>query len=241
METINKMFKSMIFFLIIVFSLTVNAKYPEHCVFLISGKCFDCYTPYTIEMGHEKNCITHCPNRFYNKGKYYSVCRLEKMGDFNFPKLFFDSDKVPMENCEKDGYFYNIYDNECYSCNAVNPVVITPDCENDNKCLYKCPNRTIQYISQTEVVSVLKCPEDRPLLDKYLICWSCDEPTPIDMSFNQDKIWGSKYSKEIVCKGKRYIDTSTNPFSYPCPQNKNGLSKEACSQCGGEWYNSRCF
>ncbi|MBQ8869824.1 MAG: hypothetical protein IJ019_00425 [Alphaproteobacteria bacterium] len=237
MIDIKNMFKTVILVFICMGYFETQAKYPENCVFLISGECFDCNSAYTLQMGHEQNCVTHCPNRFYRKGKYYKTCQLTDDNTLNFPKLFFDSENTSRENCKKDGYFYGIHNDDCYSCDTTAPVFISPSCAQDKNCIQQCPNRTILYVSQTEVVSVTKCPTERPLMDKFLLCWSCDETTPIDMSFNQDKIWDTAQNP---CLGLRYIDKISNPFSMLCPEDKKNLSEEACHQCLGIWKDNQC-
>lgn len=218
-----------------------HAEVPKDCVFLISGTCFNCDTPYTLELGTKENCLHHCPNRFYFEGEYHNTCDFKEDTKFNFPPVFFDRTQVPLEKCaEKEGYFYGIHDENCYSCDTTTPVWMDPKCEQKDECLYRCPNRILQYTSPTTTISVLKCPPDRPLMDRFFACWRCDEPTPLDMSFNQEKILGAKYNRQgVVCQGQRYFKKD-EILSYPCPQDKKTLSEEACRQCNGKWLDNVC-
>ncbi len=230
---------------IICLSMGCNAacaQTPKDCVFLISGTCFNCDTPYTLELGTKENCVQHCPNRFYFEGEYFNSCELNDTSDGNFYSFHTNHEQVSLENCErKEGYFYGIHNDSCYPCNTITPVWMDPKCEQKDECLYRCPNRVLQYTSPTTAISVLKCPPERPLMDRFFACWSCDEPTPIDLSFNQEKILGAKYNRQgIVCHGQRYFGKD-DVLSYPCPQDKQKLSEKACLQCKGIWKNERCY
>ncbi|MBQ8482520.1 MAG: hypothetical protein IJ532_08320 [Alphaproteobacteria bacterium] len=222
--------------------LTAYAEYPEDCVFLISGVCFDCNTPYTLEIGTKENCVKHCPQREYVERRYFNTCEIKNIKYPDFYPFNTLSSQVPLENCEKkEGYFYNISEDECYPCDTIKPVWVKTNCEESDECLHRCPNRMIQYTGVTTADSVLKCPSERPLMDRFLACWSCDEPTPIEMSFNQEKILGAKYNRQsTVCYGQRYFDERTGTLSYPCPQDKSNLFQKACEQCGGKWLNNKC-
>ena len=154
-------------------------------------------------------------------------------------KSIFIKNKCTIE--VKDGYFYDIYVEHCYPCNTTTPVWVKSNCEEDDKCLHRCPNREIIYTSPTAANSVLKCPSERPLMDRYFACWSCDEPTAVDMSFNQQRIQGAHYNHpSVVCQGQRYFNDE-GILSYPCPKDKSNLSEDACSQCGGMWREGKCF
>lgn len=221
--------------------ISAHAEYPKSCMFYISGNCFGCDTSYSLELGTQENCTEHCPNRFYFAGKYHKTCNISNDVKFEFPPIYTQGNDVSLENCAKDGYFYDINNEECYSCSVKRPVWVSAQCEQRDECLNRCPNRIIQYTDVTTAYSVLKCPTERPLMDKYFACWSCDEPTPIDMSFNQEKILGAKYSKQgVVCHGQRYFKDD-EILSYPCPKDKRGLSEKACKQCNGKLEGNMCI
>ena len=218
-----------------------HAEYPQNCIFLISGVCFDCDTPYILELGTKENCVKHCPQRKYIEGKYFNTCEIKNNKDGHLYPFHSAKYQVPPENCQTEGYFYDIYNEECYRCDTIMPVWVKPDCEKNDECLHRCDNREIQYTDATTAISVLKCPPERPLMDRFFACWGCDEPTPIDVKFNQERILGAKYNRQsVVCQGQRYFkDEGT--LSYPCPQNKEKLSEKACTQCRGTWQNGGCY
>lgn len=230
----------LVFIVSIVFGTNAYGQYPKDCVFYTHGECFDCNTPYTLEMSVKENCLTHCPNRVYDARR--KLCLLKAKDEYDVPDTWYQkSNRVPLENCQKEGFFYDIHQEECYPCDTKEDVWVRNDCEQHDECLHKCPNRNIQYVHTTAANSVLKCPKDRPLMDVNFFCWRCDEKTPVDMSFNQERITGVPYNKQGVwCLHQRYLTDETNPLSYPCPEDKTALSKEACMQCAGLWENNLC-
>ena len=230
----------LVFIASVMFVINAYGQYPKDCVFYSHGECFDCNTPYTLEMSVKENCLTHCPNRVYDARR--KLCLLKAKDEYDVPDTWYQkSNRVPLENCQKEGFFYDIHQEMCYPCDTKKNVWVTFDCERRDECLHRCPNRVIQYTFTTEANSVLKCPEDRPLMDVNFFCWRCDEKTPVDMSFNQHRITDASYNRqEVLCQHERYIEEKKSPLSYPCPEDKRALSKEACEQCAGLWENETC-
>ena len=201
----------------------------DDCVFLVNGECFDCYTTETLGVGTPENCLKHCPNRVVSLDQEYISCNLRIKN--NHSKNKYQNAEVPKENCLKENYFENGW-GECYPCDTTAAVQITYNCEQDEKCRNRCPNRTIRYNGVTSSFSVIKCPENRPLMDWCFMCWSCDEETPIRMSFGQ-------HLNGQFCQGKRYLG-GPGYISYKCPQNKQKLKENECRQCNGKWKNGKC-
>ena len=228
------------FIVSVMFCINAYGQYPKDCVFYSKGECFDCNTPYTLEMSVKENCLTHCPNRVYDAKR--KLCLLKAKDEYNVPKSWsIMASIVSLENCQKEGFFISIYKDDCYSCDTKEDVWVDPDCEKRDECLHRCPNRVIQYTDVTTARSVLRCPKDRPLMDVNFFCWRCDEKTPVDMSFNQEKIIGASYNRQgVLCQQERYIEERKSPLSYPCPEDKTSLSEEACGQCAGIWKNGVC-
>ena len=207
----------------------VEARAADDCVFLVNGECFDCYTTETLGVGTPENCLKHCPNRVVSLDQEYISCNLRIKN--NHSKNKYQNAEVPKENCLKENYFENGW-GECYPCDTTAAVQITYNCEQDEKCRNRCPNRTIRYNGVTSSFSVIKCPENRPLMDWCFMCWSCDEETPINMSFGQ-------HLNEQFCQGKRYLG-GPGYISYKCPQDKQKLKENECRQCNGKWKNGKC-
>ena len=205
----------------------VEARAADDCVFLVNGKCFDCYTTETLEVGTPENCLKYCPNRVVSFNYERVHCDLRIKDAYSKYK----DTEVPKENCLKENYFENGR-GKCYSCDTRMPVWISYECEQDKECRNRCPNRTIRYNGVTSSFSVIKCPENRPLMDWCFMCWSCDEETPIRMSFGQ-------HLNEQFCQGKRYLG-GLGYISYKCPQDKQKLKEDECRQCNGKWENGKC-
>lgn len=207
-----------------------------------SGNCFACDSmalPHTFE-----DCGV-CPG-YYKDSEGF--CRVKEGMPDHTPRYdYFKNNAIKetyftQESCPQKGYFYA--DRECYSCETWQTPSISCEYLDENSkayaseedCLTRCPNRVFisDYHSQFEEYSVRKCPPDRPLMDARLMCWRCDEETPIVYDWAGSKDWNDTAN---VCPGKRYLDT----WSFLCPQNKHYLSKEACLQCKGVWKDEKCF
>ena len=247
-------------------SAAVAAKYPKDCVYLISGVCFDCETPYTLKMSNKDSCLKNCPHRIYNEKT--ETCEFR---DILAAKVYDDFyDEKPEEDkraCKGDGYFLNVYKNKCFSCEIKEPIWVDPNCSISEKCKNSCPNRIIKYafrnITRMEAASVLKCPADRPLMDKYYACWSCDEPATLNLGYEIPRFKIESHINETLekyaqlCGDKREFileyklrskpvsdkmksDNISEPpevISYYCPEESidaEGIVK--CRRCG---YNGR--
>ena len=206
-----------------------EARAADDCVFWVRGLCFDCYTTETLGVGTPENCLKHCPNRVVSLDQEYISCNLRIKN--NHSKNKYQNAEVPKDNYLKENYFEDDR-GEYYPCNTTAVVRISYECEQDKECRNRCPNRTIRYNGVTSRYSVIKCPENRPLMDWRLMCWSCDEETPINMSFGQ-------HLNEQFCQGKRYLG-GLGYISYKCPQDKQKLKEDECRQCNGKWKNGKC-
>lgn len=207
----------------------VEARAADDCVFWVRGLCFDCYTTETLGVGTPENCLKHCPNRVVSIDQAYVSCNLRIKN--NHSKNKYQNAEVPKDNYLKENYFEDDR-GEYYPCDTTAAVRISYNCEQDEKCRNRCPNRTIRYNGVTSRYSVIKCPENRPLMDWCFMCWSCDEETPIRMSFGQ-------HLNEQFCQGKRYLG-GLGYISYKCPQDKQKLKENECRQCNGKWENGKC-
>ncbi len=203
-----------------------DVRAEDNCVFWVKGECFDCYTPQTLEVGTPENCLKHCPNRVVSIDTPYVYCKLNEKG-FS-PYIFYPI--VSEKDCNGPS-FEGIF-GECKCCETTEAVRISYDCEQDEECRNRCPNRTIRYDWLHQRKSVIKCPEGRPLMDWRFMCWPCDEETPVDMSFGQEL-------NEQFCHGKRYIKKH-DYISYKCPQDKQKLKEDECRQCNGKWDGWKC-
>ena len=223
--------KSIIFALSMFILNTDNAN-AANFTFYLHGKTYDCNTPYALKVGTKENCEVNCPNRIYVFRD--RTCRL-KVGE---TKPFPEPEKaksVDDENCKKkagtteDGtlskeYYFLGKNESCYSCSTTGSVKVSKSgCSATRFCNQNCDQRVKRAVkegSSDELTyySVLKCPDSRPLMDRFMMCWSCDEKTPIDLSFNTDfnKVCKGKNKRELP---KEDIEGSVNkmeiPFSYP--------------------------
>lgn len=194
------------------------------CVFSLYGKCYDCNTKYALKVGSKDNCEVNCPNRIYVfKDR---TCRLKVGESKAFPAS--KDTSVNIKNCTlKDGEskkakkdtvetYFKGRNGKCYPCNTAEPVqVAADDCEKERFCNLNCSKRTAKNYANTNqkngsisknLYSVLKCPSNRPLMDRYMMCWACDEKTPIDLSFNTEL--------HNICMKKRSMRDDQVPFSY---------------------------
>ena len=201
--------------------------------FYLHGKHYDCNTPYALKVGTKENCEVNCPNRVYIFQD--RTCRLKVGESKQLPKE--DTPKiVDADNCKKkagttedgtifDENYFKDADDNCYSCDTKGSVRVSKSsCDAKRFCNQNCKQRVKRAVKANpndedlSYYSVLKCPDSRPLMDRFMMCWRCDEKTPIDLSFNTD------FNK--VCKGKNKRDLPREdiegsvhkidiPFSYP--------------------------
>lgn len=213
-------------------------KLPEDCTFLMAGVCFDCNTPYILKMGNRDNCLKKCPKRMYNDST--QTCELPNPLASKVFDEFYDENTVDMKHCKEGGHFLNIDEDKCFPCDTKEMVWVKPNCIDDYECRQKCPNREIKYmyanLTQVDVASVLACPEERPLMDKNMMCWSCDEPTPIAVGIRKDSaenICGE--ARESVIVGKVNDVGFVEVVSYPCKMDNVGADGAAkCRRCNGK-------
>lgn len=206
--------------------------------FYLYGKHYDCNTPYALKVGTRENCEVNCPNRIYILKD--RTCRL-KVGESKPHPTEDTPTIVDADNCKKkvgtteDGtiskeYYFLGKNESCYSCNTKGSVKVSKSsCSATRFCNQNCDQRVKRAVKEGSsdeptYYSVLKCPDSRPLMDRFMMCWSCDEKTPIDLSFNQDfnsvckgKNKRKMYSEDGVRKeGDMGVVPKINvPFSYP--------------------------
>ncbi len=215
--------------IVVANSITANA---ANFKFYLHGKTYDCNTPYALKVGTRENCEVNCPNRVYIFQD--RTCRLKVGESKPLPKE--DTPKiVDADNCKtkagttEDGTifsenYFKDKDGNCYSCNTKGSVSVSKDsCKAKRFCNQNCDQRVKRAVKNNanddlSYYSVLKCPAGRPLMDRFMMCWSCDEKTPIDLSFNTD------FNKECNGKNRRKMDDENIdgtvgkrnlPFSYP--------------------------
>lgn len=217
----NKFRIFMLVFCTLVLNFSIaGAQSKTECVYSLHGICYDCNSKYKIKVGTKENCESKCPNRIYNfKDR---TCSL-KIGaakalpsykdtsiDANFCKTYKVETKDNLGNISyvsknsgekkiaKKGVYFIGQNGKCYSCDTKEPVV-----PNNAEGLSffshtYCPNRVVNNHANNTFYSAYKCPKDRPLMDRFMMCWSCNESTPLDLSFN-------KKNNEI-CKDKRTMN-----------------------------------
>lgn len=182
--------------------------------FSLYGKYYDCNTQYALKVGTKDNCEVNCPNRIYVfKDR---TCRLKNGESIPFPQ---NNTSVESSNCKLDEdeedkadedtveTYFKGSNGRCYRCNTEEPVQVSDyDCREKRFCHLNCSKRIRKKYNETSYYSVLKCPSGRPLMDRFMMCWSCNEKTPIDLSF-------SKNSHDI-CKSTRRMETGDEPYSY---------------------------
>jgi hypothetical protein len=209
----NKASKILIVFMA---SIATTIAHAGECVFSLHGKCYDCNTQYALKVGSKDNCEINCPNRIYIFED--RTCRLKFGESIAMPQP--NDTSVDIKNCTlKSGeenkfrkgtveHYFKGGNGKCYSCKTTEQVKILPQsCKKERFCNENCSQRSKKYSNDsTTLYSVLKCPSDRPLMDNFMMCWRCDEKTPIDLSFNQNF--------NSLCKKQRSINQDEAPFSY---------------------------
>lgn len=202
------------FLTISAFIMYANTVKASNFTFYLYGENYDCNTKYALKVGTKDNCEVNCPNRIYVFQD--RTCRLKVGESIPFPikntkvsssrcELDEDEEDVATEDTEET--YFKGKNGKCYRCNTTEPVqVSSKDCRNSRFCNLNCSKRTKRNYNGTTYYSVLKCPSSRPLMDRFMMCWSCNEKTPIDMSFSTNK--------HNVCKSTRNISPDASPFSY---------------------------
>lgn len=140
------------------------------------------------------NCaLKECPKEFPYKSPYGSCFATQReadsgyelntvMGNFNEDDILDGiSDDV---SCPADKPLKR-WDGACFSCNEEKAVRIETDCNIEQDCEDMCPNRTILYWIGGNVPSVPNCPPDKPLMDDEGICYACDVPIVVGLTWNE--------------------------------------------------------
>ncbi len=155
----------------------VDGKCPPDRPLLYSGKCFSCDERDDLTISEEE--CNKCPNRKY---AYYPHWRKEAC-------------YIP---CPPDKPLMR-WDGKCFSCDEPKTIELPTHCNLEEDCEDWCPNRTILYAMGGNVPSVIKCPPDKPLMDREGICFSCDAPFDIGLEDNTRLC-------EQVCPNNRHLE-----------------------------------
>ena len=210
----TKLFKIAAFSLYLIANTSVG--FADDCVFSLHGKCYDCNSKYALKVGSKDNCEVNCPNRIYVfKDR---TCRLKVGETVPFPSsgdtsvsssrcTLAEDEPSELEEGASESYFKGA-NGKCYPCKTAEAVAVSSDdCSEKRFCNLNCSKRTRKhYNSSSNLYSVLRCPSNRPLMDRYMMCWKCDEKTPVDMSFD--------LNRHNSCKSQRRMNDSDKPFSY---------------------------
>ncbi len=90
-----------------------------------------------------------------------------------------------LEKCPEDMPLKD-FNGVCHSCFDDRLIRTDSDC-NLNNCGKECPNRVQLLRTGGNSPSILKCPDDRPLMDDNAICHKCDEEGAIFVYFNGEQ------------------------------------------------------
>ncbi len=142
--------------------LAENGKCPDDLPLLYASKCFSCDESDDLSIP-EEDCAK-CPNRVYKYYPKWDVARCER--------------KAPA------GKPLRRWDGAFFSCDEEKAVRVDTHCNIDEDCEDLCPNRTILYSVGGNVPSVPNCPPDKPLMDDEGICFACDMPVEVGLTFN---------------------------------------------------------
>jgi hypothetical protein len=185
-------------------------KSSDKCDFIIYNKCISCDTPYTFEVGFDKNCIEICPNRdTYTIGTgYYShtycflkQCPTDRPYRSNDSSCYEDEGHVPNWKNKYKGFYDMFLDDDIREqteisannnqCSPQAPLFNNGKCFscNETKNLpisedecRKCSNRKYIYSKQwNHGECVLPCPDDKPLKRWDGKCFSCDEKKVVSL------------------------------------------------------------
>ena len=215
------------FYIISYFILSTSISLANDFNFSLHRKNYNCNSPYALKVGTQENCEVNCPNRVYIFSDHTCRLKIGKTEAFpsakdssinsNFCKTYIREEKIGNttkktiinkgENKEaRMGVYFKGASGKCYQCNTLEAVNVTQDCYG-YFCNSNCKQRIQKHYNNLQTVySVLKCPKEKPLMDRFMMCWSCNEKTPIDMSFSTNK--------HNVCKSTRNISPGAFPFSY---------------------------
>lgn len=214
----NKLSKLVLLTLLTIIANITFAN-AENFTFHLHGQSYDCNTNYALKVGTRDNCEINCPNRVYIFQD--RTCRLRIGASEPFPSS--DDTSVSMSNCTlaegeentandstTETHFIGL-SGKCYPCASAEAVAISAeDCNETRFCNQNCPQRIRKhYNTSTNLYSVLKCPSNKPLMDRFMMCWSCSEKTPIDLSFDK--------SFNNICEDKRRMAIEISDETPPIP------------------------
>lgn len=210
--------------------LNVSASSANDCPFYIYGQCYDCNSTYALKVGTQDACEKKCPNRIYlaqdrtcrlKIGEQISFpthedtsissdyCETEtiNLGTPLHPDYITVNKGDPKDiqtdkyKAAKSGIYFNGKNNKCYKCDTTEPVSVSSSCDG-YFCHSSCNDRMEKHHNSAEnLYSVMKCPKDRPLMDRFMMCWSYDEENPLDLSYD-------------TSFNNANIRTMNGPFSY---------------------------
>ena len=144
-----------------------NNKCPQDKPLLSKGVCYPCNYKYPVTTSYDN--LKKCPNRI----------------DIPYP---WDEERTEAETyvvCPKDKPLYH-WSGTCYPCDYPDVVPVLTQCLEDAAVCDVCPNRTLLPVTGGNRPSVLKCPKDKPLMDKNGICFDCDTELKIDVQMMED-------------------------------------------------------
>ena len=129
-----------------------GTKYADMPLLQYHDVCYSCDTPdsipqFSIETAYK--CKSVCPQRLVNGNYCLPGCPKEK----------------PLKSAE---------DNQCYDCNYTGKVLTSG--VSGGECSTVCTNRqAVMTQYDVEYCQLKECPTDKPLLDYFGACHSCDE------------------------------------------------------------------
>ncbi len=77
------------------------------------------------------------------------------------------------------------WNNGCHACDE--DIVIRLGNQDNIDYSQICPNRVAIYTFNSTTPSVIKCPEEKPLIDRNGVCHACNETQSINLMYNEDK------------------------------------------------------
>ena len=212
----KNLFRLIIISFIIV--LCSSRSFAQDCIFSLHGNCYNCNSQYALKLGTQANCEEKCTNRIYIAKD--RSCNLKIGATQPFPAA--NDTSINNNYCEtyisalikrnkgsdepaKSGIYFKGQNGKCYKCSTAEAVDVSNVSSSTYFSYKSCDQRLKKHYSSKNVIySVLKCPSDKPLMDRFMMCWSCNEPTPIDLSFDTE--FNDKF-----CKNKRILE---GPYSH---------------------------
>ena len=206
--------------------LSASLSFANDFKFSLHRKNYDCNSPYALKVGTQENCEINCPNRIYIFSD--RTCRLKIGNTIPFPSVkdtslndsYCKTQTKTVQNKSgipsvitinsgsgaeaQKGVYFKGANGKCYKCSTDEAVNVVDKCDG-YFCNKDCSSRINKHYNNADTLySVLQCPTSKPLMDRFMMCWSCDEKTTIDLSFDQE------FNKNY-CNSKRKINHS--PYS----------------------------